>query len=72
LQRQNKHKEAINYFQNAVQLSPQSGVWQMGLAISLRAEQRNAEARDAFTRALETRTLSAELQSFVAKQLKEL
>ncbi len=72
LQRQNKHKEAITYFQNAVQLSPQSGVWLMGLGISLRAEQRNAEAREVFNRALETRTLSAELQSFVKQQLKEL
>jgi MSHA biogenesis protein MshN len=72
LQRQNRHKEAIVYFQNAVQLSPQSGVWLMGLGISLRAEQRNAEARDAFNRAMGARNLSAELQAFVTQQLKEL
>lgn len=72
LQRQNRHQEAIDYFQNAVKLNPQSGVWLMGLGISLRAEQRNDEARDVFKRALETRTLSAELQSFVKKQLQEL
>lgn len=72
LQRQNRHKEAIAHFQSAVQLSPQSGVWLMGLGISLRAEQRNAESGDAFNRALETHTLSAELQSFVKQQLKEL
>lgn len=72
LQRQNRHREAIIYFQNALQLSPQSGVWLMGLGISLRAEQRNAEARDAFNRAMESHNLSAELQSFVTQQLKEL
>lgn len=72
LQRQNRHREAIIYFQNAVQLSPQSGVWLMGLGISLRAEQRNAEARAAFNRAMEAHNLSAELQSFVTQQLKEL
>lgn len=72
LQRQNRHKDAIVYFQNAVHLSPQSGVWLMGLGISLQAEQRNAEARDAFTRAMATHKLSAELQSYVAQQLKEL
>jgi len=72
LQRQNRHKEAIIHFQNAVQLSPQSGVWLMGLGISLREEQRNAEARDAFKRALDSNTLNAELQSFVNQQLKEL
>jgi len=72
LQRQNRHQEAIAYFQHALKLNPQSGVWLMGLGISLRAEQRNGEAREAFNRALEVRNLSAELQSFVAQQLKEL
>lgn len=72
LQRQNRHKEAIVHFQNAVQLSPQSGVWLMGLGISQRAEQHNAEARDAFNRAVGTHNLSAELQTFVTQQLKEL
>jgi Tfp pilus assembly protein PilF len=72
LQRLNRHKEAITYFQNALQINPQSGVWLMGLGISLRAEQRNAEAKEAFNRALAVHNLSAELQSFVAQQLKEL
>jgi MSHA biogenesis protein MshN len=72
MQRQSRHKEAIVYYQNAVQLSPQSGVWLMGLGISLRAEQRNDEARVAFNRALESHKLTAELQSFVSQQLKEL
>ena len=72
LQRQNKHREAIDYYQKAVQLKPQSGVWLMGLGISLHAEQHNDEAREVFNRALESQTLSAELQSFVKQQLKEL
>jgi MSHA biogenesis protein MshN len=72
LQRQNRHAEAIGYFQNALKLNPQSGVWLMGLGISLRAEQRNSEAREAYNRALEVHNLSDELQAFVAQQLKEL
>jgi len=72
LQRQNRHKEAISYYEKAVQLKPDSGVWLMGLGISLRAEQRKDEARDAFKHALETRTLNAELQAYVNQQLKEL
>lgn len=72
LQRQNSHKEAIDYYQKALRLKPQSGVWLMGMGISLRAEQRNADARDAFKRALDSNTLNAELQSFVNQQLKEL
>ncbi len=72
LQRQNRHNEAILRYQIALQLSPNSGVWLMGLGISLQAVQRNEEARDAFKRAIESRTLSAELQAFVEQRLKEL
>lgn len=72
LQRQNNHAEAIEHYQIAVQLAPKSGVWLMGLGISLHAVKRNDEARDVFKRAIETGTLSAELQEFVEKRLKEL
>ena len=72
LQRQNRHNEAISRYQIALQLSPNSGVWLMGLGISMQAVQRNEEARDAFRRAIESRTLSAELQAFVEQRLKEL
>jgi MSHA biogenesis protein MshN len=72
MQRQNRHKEAISYYQKALQLKPNLGVWLMGLGISLRAEQRKEEARSAFKQALDTNTLNTELQSFVNQQLKEL
>ena len=70
LQRQGRHKEAIMHYQIALRLSPNSGIWLMGLGISLQAEQRNEEARVAFMRAIESRTLSAELQAFVKQQIK--
>lgn len=72
LQRLNHHKEAVAHYQVAVQISPSSGVWWMGLGISLRALQRNDEAYDAFKHALESNSLSADLQTFVRQQLKEL
>jgi MSHA biogenesis protein MshN len=72
LQRQAQHKAAVAHYQAALQLSPGSGIWLMGLGISLQALQRNEEARDAFKSALETRSLSAELQAFVAQRLKQL
>jgi len=72
LQRLNRHKEAVMHYQSAVQLSPNSGVWQMGLGISLKELQRNEEARVAFKRALESHTLSADLQTYVTQQLKTL
>lgn len=71
-QRLNRHPEAVTHYRIALQLAPDSGVWLMGLGISLQALQRNEEARDAFKRALESRALSAELQAFVRQRLKEL
>lgn len=72
LQREQRHREAIEQYQAAVQASPQSGVWLMGLGISLQAEKRNAEAIDAFRKANATGTLSAELQAFVARRIQQL
>ncbi|WP_435627482.1 tetratricopeptide repeat protein [Candidatus Ferrigenium straubiae] len=72
LQRRNRHKEAITHYQIALQLAPDNGVWLMGYGISLQAVQRADDARDAFRRALESRTLSPELQAFVRQKLKEL
>ena len=72
LQRLNRHKEAVTHYQVAVQLSPNSGVWWMGMGISLQALQRNEEARGVFKRALETNTLNADLKSYVTQQMKRL
>lgn len=72
LQRQNRHKEAITHYQIALQLSPNSGLWLMGLGISLQAVQRQEDARDVYKRALEAHSLSPELQAFVAQRLKEI
>lgn len=70
LQRQNRHKEAITHYQIALQLSPGNGIWMMGLGISMQAIQRNDEANNMFKRALESQTLSPELQRFVRQQIK--
>jgi len=72
LQRQNRHLEAISHYQIVLQHAPDNGVWLMGYGISLQALQRNAEAKDAFKRALDTQKLSPELQAFVQQQLKGL
>lgn len=72
LQRLNRHKEAITHYQIALQLAPDNGIWLMGYGISLQAVQRNTDARDAFKRALDAKTLNPELQKFVQQKLKEL
>jgi MSHA biogenesis protein MshN len=72
LQRAGRHKEAVEHYTAAVQLQPQQGVWWMGLGISLHAEQRNAEAKAALTRARDSGRLSPELQNFVERKLQQV
>lgn len=72
LQRQERHKEAVDHYQIALQQMPNNALWLMGEGISLQALQRNAEAKDVYNRALSTRILRPDLQSFVQQKLKEL
>lgn len=72
LQREGRHKDAVDQYLAAVRKMPQNGLWWMGLGISLQAEQRAAEAREAFIRARESATLTADLQAFVEQKLKQL
>lgn len=69
LQRQGRHKEAVDHYRVALQLVPNNGVWLVGYGISLQGLQRNEDARDAFRRALDSRSLSPELQKFVKQKL---
>ncbi|MES1980988.1 MAG: tetratricopeptide repeat protein [Pseudomonadota bacterium] len=72
LQRLNHPKEAIMRYQIALKMTPNSGPWLMGLGMSLQDAQRIEEARDAYRRALDSRTLTAELQAFVMQRMQEL
>lgn len=72
LQRLEHHQEAVAHYQAALRITPNSGLWLMGLGLSLQSLQRTDEARDAFQRAKETYSLNADLQDFVAQRLKEL
>jgi MSHA biogenesis protein MshN len=72
LQRLHRPKEAVTRYQIALRMAPDSGAWLMGLGMSLQDTQRIEEARDAYRRALDTRTLTAELQAFVMQRMQEL
>ncbi|MBX3675421.1 MAG: tetratricopeptide repeat protein [Rhodocyclaceae bacterium] len=72
LQRLTLHKRAVAEYQAALQLAPQAGVWWMGLGISLEADGRLPEAKEAFQRARATGALSPELAAFVDQKLKRL
>jgi len=72
LQRQQRHREAAAEYQAALRSAPANGVWWMGMGISLQAEKRNAEALEAFRKAQGSGVLSAELQAFVERQIRQL
>ncbi len=72
LQREKRHQEAIAHYAIALRQVPQNGLWWMGYGISLQAENRLAEAREAFKRAKASNMLSAELQAFVNQRLRQI
>jgi MSHA biogenesis protein MshN len=72
LQRLGRHKEAVAGYQAALRLAPRAGLWWMGLGISLQADNRGAEALDAFRRARAAGGISPELLSFVDQRVKQL
>lgn len=71
LQREGRHKEAIVEYQAALRVAPQTGVWLIGLAISLEADKQFASARDVYRRAQQT-PLSAELYTYSEQRLAKL
>ena len=69
------HEEALfasGMVNIAVCLSPTSGRWLTGLAISLEEDKRLPEAREAYQRALATNTLAPDLRAFVDRKLAQL
>ena len=72
LQREQRNKEAVEFYQEALRLNPKNGVWWMGLGISLQADQRLQDARNAYQRAAASGSLTPELHSFVEQKLRQL
>jgi MSHA biogenesis protein MshN len=72
LQRKGRHQDAIEHYQQALKIVPNSGVWLMGYGISLQALARPAEAKQAYQQALDAKTLSADLQSFVQQKISSM
>jgi MSHA biogenesis protein MshN len=72
LQREGRHREAVEQYGGALRFMPEHSVWLMGMGISLEAEKRAREALAAFQRAAASGTLTAPLQSFVERKIVQL
>jgi len=72
LQRLGRHKEAVAGYQAALKLAPRAGLWWMGMGISLQADNRGAEALEAFRHAKSAGGLSPALVAFVDQRMKQL
>ena len=72
LQREQRHREAAEQYAAALRLSPEQGVWLMGMGISLQADKRDAEALAAFQRAKMSGMLTPALMSFVQGRIGQL
>ena len=72
LQREGQHGAAIKHYMQALNKTPQPGIWLMGIGISLQAENRLPEAQEAFNRAKASNTLRPDLQMFVEQRLKQI
>lgn len=72
LQRLGRHQEAVSAYQAALKLAPRAGLWWMGMGIALQADNRSAEALDAFKRAKSAGGLSPDLLAFVDQRMKQL
>lgn len=70
--RQGQHAQAITHYQTALRLSPNAGVWWMGLGLSFQAAGRNAEAVEALQRARSGENISAELVAYVEQKIRQL
>jgi MSHA biogenesis protein MshN len=72
LQGQGRHAEAAQHYITALRSDPAMPSWLVGVGISLQAENKLSDAREAFQRALDTEELSPEVARFANERLQQL
>ncbi|MBS0370707.1 MAG: tetratricopeptide repeat protein [Proteobacteria bacterium] len=72
LQGQGRHAEAAQHYITALRSDPAMPNWLVGVGISLQAENKLSDAREAFQRAIDTEELSPEVAQFANERLQQL
>jgi len=72
LQRLGRNREAVESYSRALKIAPANGTAWMGMAISLEALERRADAAESFRRAVGTGTLSAEVRDYAEQRARAL
>jgi MSHA biogenesis protein MshN len=72
LQRLSRHQEAAGAYEAALRAAPQSGPSWLGLAISLEALARRAEAAEAYRRAAATGSLAEDVRDYAEQRARAL
>jgi MSHA biogenesis protein MshN len=70
-QKTGQHDQAITHYQQALSQGASTPVWYIGLGVSLQAEGRTQEAKQAYQQA-QSSQLSPELAQFVSQRLKQV
>lgn len=70
LQRQQRHAEAVEFFDRALRLRANVGIWLLGMGLSLDVLGRGADAQEAFRRAKASGNLPADLQAYADQRLR--
>lgn len=70
LQKQKRGKEAADRYRTALAIRPMESRWWYGLGLTLEADQKVQEAREAFLKARETGNLPAELANVIEQKLR--
>jgi len=71
-QRQERYNEAAKIYYNLVQVAPVSGIWWVGLGISLEGLGHKTDALLAYKRAQKYRTLTADIARFINNRIRAL
>ena len=69
LQQQGRDAEAVNYYQKAVNVRGDNGVWWMGLGISLERAGNSEQAKNAYTYAARDDALSPDIRDYIKNRL---